>query len=170
MKRVASISASIAAFALAALASGASAQTWSPAPRNGWSLSGALEVQQTLTLNCGVTGRAETLSANTGEIDAFNFTASPDAACALLGENTPWAIEPLSAGPSGAGPGVRIHLDVTALFNSCVGYVDGDFNNSTQTITFPPDSPVVGSSPTCTVEGDVILTPVNHSSPLIITP
>ena len=169
MRKVASVYASIAVLALSGMASGALAQTWVPAPIDGWSLSGSLEVQQTLVLNCGVNGHASTTSATSGVINAFNFTA-PDAACALLGENTPWTIEPLSVGPSGTGPGVRIHLDVTALFNTCTGYVDGDYDN-VNTISFPPGSIVQGSSPTCTVEGVVVLTPDHrNTAPLIITP
>lgn len=169
MKRVASISASIAAFTLAALASGASAQTWAPAPTDGWSLSGRLQVQQSLSLSCGVSGHATTSSSNAGVIDAFAFVA-PDSLCGLLGENTPWAIEPLSSGPSGTGPGVRIYLDVTALFNTCTGYVDGDYDN-VNTISFPAGSVVQGSSPACTVEGEVVLTPDHgNTAPLIITP
>lgn len=159
MQKVATIAASVAALALTAFASNASAQSWAPVT-DGWSLSGNLTVQQTLTLGCDVTGHASTTSSNTGTIDAFNFVAGSPA-CGVLGENTPWSIAPLAIGPSG-GKGVRITLSVTALFTTCAGYVDGDYDNA-GSISFPAGSEVknvsTGAGVGCYLDGYVVLTP-----------
>jgi len=164
MQKVATIAASIAALALTVFASNASAQTWAPVT-DGWTLSGNLNVQQTLSLNCDVTGHAKTTSSNTGTIDAFNFVPG-SSACAVLGENLPWSIAPLAVGPSG-GKGVRITLSVTALFTTCAGYVDGDYDNA-GTISFPVGSQVMGGGSTCYLDGEVVLTPDHGNTQTLI--
>lgn len=157
---VSSTAAAVAALMVAIIPGLASAQTWTPAPADGYSLSGNLDVEQSVKLNCDVTGRAKTTGSNTGEIYSLNFV-SGDVLCGLLGENTPWAIEPINSST------VRVHVDVTALWNDCDGYFDAAY--SAGTITLASRTQVIGSSPTCWVgPGSITLTPDAGVSPLVI--
>lgn len=163
MKKFVSATAAGAVALLAAIVpSASSAQTWSPAPADGYTLSGNIDVEQSIKLNCDVTGRAKTTGSNTGEISSLNFAAG-DTLCSLLGENTPWAIEPISAST------VRVHVNVTALWNNCSGYFDANYSSGT--LTLPSRTLVVGSSPSCWVgPGSITLTPDAGVAPLVITP
>lgn len=177
MKKIASVAASVAAFAALAMASGASAQatsTWTPQPADGWYLSGSLNVQQSITLACGVTGRAKTTSSVAGEITSFGLTGGMFNLCNTLGiSSLPWVIEPLVAPPSGttaAGfKGVRIkNLYVTSTLGYCQGDVLADFDEINQTLIFNSGTFVpgyVGSTYTpCYLDGQVTLTPTGAGS------
>ncbi|WP_292226525.1 hypothetical protein [Brevundimonas sp.] len=147
-------------------ASSASAQSWSPAPANGWSLNGVLNVQQTLSLSCTVTGHAKTYTSNTGDIDAFNFSGG---LCGGITPNLNWAIEPIYIG---AGGGVRVHINVKALFSTCSGYIDGELVGQKIVFNRQEVKKLDGSSnsPKCYVEGYADLTPTApNSSPLSIS-
>jgi|GEM_PF-6617825 len=149
-----------AAFASVMLVAGsASAQAVvSPAPSD-YKLVGDLALHQTAGATCKARFDVHINSdGRTGQVTAgtFDYTLG---GCGWLiyPRTTPWNVEfkPISSTQSQ----IEIDInDVFALAGTCVGKLTGTFDEGSQTVDFALAS-VVGSSPVCTVDGVMDVTP-----------
>ena len=139
--------AGVLALAVTAIATPAAAANWkfAPAPST-FKLSGTLNLEQTVNLDCQVDVH---VSVNTaGEATVTNRSFSPGSpACGLLiNAFGTWELTPNSATQ------VTATVGATSIAGQCSGSILATWNNSTQTLSFN-NATVPGNPGGCTVNG-----------------
>ena len=152
MKKVLTLTAALAASTL--LATPALAD-FSPAPSSG-TISGTLQLSQTVTINCDFTADYS-VSSDGKTMTITNQVFSPGAPeCALLGPAGAWiAVD--------NGSGVDITVNTTSLFGQCAGTISGvAWNNSFGGPSFvgaTVPGTAFGVSAPCTIDGTLATNP-----------
>lgn len=127
-----------------------------------WRLNGDLAMHQSQDLTCNadfyLTVNAD---GKTGSVTSGSFSGGLGCGFPLVyPRNFSWPVTFTYVDTNTAT--FNMALDVQALFNVCVGSLTGTFRD-TQEVEFNTAS-VAGSSPVCTVDGVLSVTPISHPS------
>ena len=133
------------ALAMTALASPAMAFKFAPAP-NTFTLSGALTLSQSITIDCVVTINVSVDAAGVATVTGRTFSPGSPLCGSVVQPFGTWTVSPDSLTQ------ITATVGATSILGQCVGAIVGAWNNTTQTLTFTNAS-VPGAPNPCTVNG-----------------
>ena len=133
------------ALAMMPLASPAAAQTFSPAP-NTFTLSGLLNLQQTVNLDCQVDVDISVNSSGAPTVTGRSFSPGNPACGLVITAFGSWSVNPDNPTQ------VTATVGATSFAGSCSGSITGTWSNATQSVTFTNAS-VPGTPVPCIVNG-----------------
>lgn len=139
------------ALAMAPLASPAVAQSFSPAPST-TTLSGLLNLQQTVNLDCQVSVSVSINSSGQATVTSRSFSPGNPACGTVITPFGTWTLSPDSPTQ------VTATVGATSFAGSCVGPITGVWNNATSSVTFT-NATVPGTPGPCTVNGTLTASP-----------